>query len=917
MSLSSAIQEIRDPASLLGFLQQELGWPVDLASLADDVTFEWRAEELRLADEHAERLSGGLVRQLRPFPGVDRQPWGIFLVEFAEERVCATALRQVLRGLVPRRRGRPASLPAWEREDLLFLCATRDYERISFVHFRQRGQRSAVLSRFEWRKGDHWILTLCEHNLPALRFPDRPEDSEGWRRAWAAAFDVEPVTCAFYRRYREIFEEFEARVVGIADADARRLWTQRLFNRLMFIAFIQKKDWLCFEGRADYLAALFEAAERNGESFLSDRLYWTFFAGLGAHADLPYVQSQAELVERRGEVPFLNGGLFEMEDELDQRGAVTAPNAAFEPILFGPDALFNRFNFTVTESTPLDVEVAVDPEMLGKVFEELVTGRHETGSYYTPKPIVSFMCREALKAYLATACGDDERGDALESFVEVHDSSGLAKPEAILDALRRVRVCDPACGSGAYLLGMLHELLDLRACLFAARRLDPLSVYDRKLDIIHHNLYGVDNDPFAVNIARLRLWLSLAVEFEGETPPPLPNLDFKIEVGDSLVGNGGDGPGTAAGRSVPYDVIVTNPPYLSTKRGFGSALLRRRFVTAVGQYDAYSVFIERGLQLLSEAGVYAYIVPKPVLTNAHMAPVRRLMAAGEVRAIADPGQVFAASVEPVIIVGRKGASADGETRIYSAGETSGDDVLVLRRTTRCLTTPAGTWILSGAETRLGDLAALARLPALATQVDITRGVECGKRDPAVTTEEGEGTYPLLRGEDVERFVARHGTWRIRRDGPLTKFKPVELYRGPKLLVRRVANDVIAAVDSSDAHVLNTLYVLRPRDPLPCTLEYLCGLLNSVVVNDYFHAVYGNDDRLFPYIRAEQLGALPVALPTAREDQEVRQLVCSLSKLAAAGLCDGRERPLLEALDERIRGVYERCCQEARTSGGSR
>ena len=103
-----------------------------------------------------------------------------------------------------------------------------------------------------------------------------------------------------------------------------------------------------------------------------------------------------------------------------------------------------------------------------------------------------------------------------------------------MEALRRVRACDPACGSGAYLLGLLHELIELRAALFATRQIDARTVYERKLEIIQKNLYGVDIDPFAVSIARLRLWLSLIVDYEGETPPPLPNLEFKIEAGDSL-----------------------------------------------------------------------------------------------------------------------------------------------------------------------------------------------------------------------------------------------------------------------------------------------------------------------------------------------------------------------------------------------
>ena len=243
--------------------------------------------------------------------------------------------------------------------------------------------------------------------------------------------------------------------------------------------------------------------------------------------------SQTELIERRGNVKFLNGGLFDLESEYDvQRDdkmklGVTIPNAAFAKVL----DLFERYNFTVAESTPLDVEVAVDPEMLGKVFEELVTGRHESGSYYTPRPIVSFMCREALKYYLQPTVADEA---AVAKFVDDGDPAGLTAPETVLAALKRVRVCDPACGSGAYLLGMMQELLRLREALFAAHAKDHKSIYDRKLEIIQNNLYGVDLDEFAVNIAKLRLWLSLAVDYTGSKPEPLPNLDFKIERGDSL-----------------------------------------------------------------------------------------------------------------------------------------------------------------------------------------------------------------------------------------------------------------------------------------------------------------------------------------------------------------------------------------------
>ena len=351
------------------------------------------------------------------------------------------------------------------------------------------------------------------------------------------AFDVEPVTEEFFTQYHAVFEKVESLIRGIRDQDGKRFFTQRLFNRLMFIAFIEKKGWLQFGGNKnqDYLNALWSDYKENGNKemgFYHERLYTLFFHGLGAQDDvgISKINRGGVWADYIGKVPYLNGGLFE-EDENDKDGGIKVPDEAIRAIL---QDLFNHFNFTVTEATPLDIEVAVDPEMLGKVFEELVTARHETGSYYTPKPIVSFMCREALKGYLETSLPKEKPLD-IAGFIDNHNPSRLHDAEEVLEALRRVRVCDPACGSGAYLLGMLHELMDLRTCLFSVKNLDPISAYDRKLEVIERNVYGVDIDPFAVNIARLRLWLSLSVEFDGDDPPPLPNLKFEIEEGDSLL----------------------------------------------------------------------------------------------------------------------------------------------------------------------------------------------------------------------------------------------------------------------------------------------------------------------------------------------------------------------------------------------
>ena len=353
--------------------------------------------------------------------------------------------------------------------------------------------------------------------------------------AIANAFSVEPVTKEFFETYRTIFEEAKASITGFgngkADQEDKHLFTQILFNRLMFVYFLSRKGWLKFNGDTDYLDALWRDHQTlpSHGSFYTTRLRPLFFSGLNNPNSMDLTVG---LVTRIGEVPFLNGGLFE-ETDLDRREGITVPDETIERVLKG---LFDRFNFTVMESTPFDVEVAVDPEMLGKVFEELVTGRHDSGAYYTPRPVVSFMCREALKGYLENQITGLDT-EAIAKFVDHYDTSDLNVNAArrISEALGDVKVVDPACGSGAYLLGMMQELIELQTALYNAGA-DAKALYELKLEIIQRNLYGVDIDEFAVNIAMLRMWLSLAIEYEGEKPEPLPNLDFKVLCGDSLLG---------------------------------------------------------------------------------------------------------------------------------------------------------------------------------------------------------------------------------------------------------------------------------------------------------------------------------------------------------------------------------------------
>ncbi|MFA0742013.1 MAG: hypothetical protein DFNUSKGM_002133, partial [Candidatus Fervidibacter sacchari] len=428
------------------------------------------------------------------------------------------------------------------REHLL-CYVTGDGKQAAFVWARQRDAKKVELRVLPYEVGSPARTTIerlseLAFSLDELAMGEPPVTKVIDKLN--AAFDVEAVNENFFEQYEDCFyREVKPAVKKALDGndEAAHQFTQLLFNRLMFCWFLQKKGWL--GGDPYYLLNLLHRAHnyKPPKNLYHDYLSFLFFEVLANPEEQrrkrqpsdPYIVMEA---------PFLNGGLFE-RTELDERieslpPLRRLPNSLFKSILAD---LFARYNFTVEESTSLDIQVALDPELLGTIFERLVTGRHETGSYYTPKPVVEFMCRQALKHYLAQETNLPET--ILEDLVENHSVENLSPAQAndIIRALDTIKVCDPACGSGAYLVTMLHELVAIYRALYSEKLNDPQKDYDLKLRIVERNLYGVDIDPFAVHIARLRLWLTLIVDSE-ETDwrkvKPLPNLDFKIEIGDSL-----------------------------------------------------------------------------------------------------------------------------------------------------------------------------------------------------------------------------------------------------------------------------------------------------------------------------------------------------------------------------------------------
>jgi type I restriction-modification system DNA methylase subunit len=436
------------------------------------------------------------------------------------------------------------------------------------------------------------------------------------------AFSVEKLNKEFFADFSTAFERVKSEI------QKRNRWVEKiakeeaqtLLNRLLFLYFVQRKGWL--NRHRDYLFrnfSRFAADAPNKTTFLDGflRPLFTKLSTEGSHADMP-----------GHDLPFLNGGLFadeygdEQHDEVVRRHReLQVSNEVFRSVF---DDLLERYNFTIQEDSPTNYEVAIDPEMLGQIFEELVltseesetagkSKRHDTGSHYTRRPIVHYLCRDSLAAWLeqsppsvgqasqpASAPGtppadsarpSDGRGargegtphsalptphsddwpqrvrkllafDATEGLDDETRAAlkDILTPEqaaVVLERLFELRACDPAVGSGAFPMGLLHELLNLaRLCATRAAGKDPVLgdrswLYNTKKRIIERVIYGVDIQPQAVEICKLRLWLSLMVDYEMSADPdnceatsfrralkeiePLPNLDFKIRRANSLV----------------------------------------------------------------------------------------------------------------------------------------------------------------------------------------------------------------------------------------------------------------------------------------------------------------------------------------------------------------------------------------------
>ncbi|MFH1656445.1 MAG: TaqI-like C-terminal specificity domain-containing protein [Candidatus Nealsonbacteria bacterium] len=536
------------------------------------------------------------------------------------------------------------------------------------------------------------------------------------------AFNIERVTKEFFGKYRDLFLELKESLDGIVSKDEKIKkdfkeknvdtadFAKKLLGQIVFLYFLQKKGWFGVDrdsdwgtGPKNFLRLLFEKKIIDYNNFFNDILEPLFYEALRndrSHDDHYFSYFKCK-------IPFLNGGLFDPINNYDwSKTDIFLSDKIFsnkEKTKEGDEGkgildIFDRYNFTVKEDEPLEKEVAVDPEMLGKVFEYLlaVKDRKSKGTYYTPREIVHYMCQQSLINYLYTELKDKVKKEDIETLIKhgesvvEHDSAVEKKGKEskrysfklseeirknakfIDEKLSTIRVCDPAIGSGAFPVGMMSEIVRTRNVLTGyIKDKEDRSIYDFKRHAIQECLYGVDIDSGAVEIAKLRLWLSLVVDEEDiKQIKPLPNLDYKIVCGNSLIGIQKEMEGvenmfysltikklekekqlyfneTNIQKKQEYkeriddlikeitnghkefdfevyfseifhekkgfDVVIGNPPYVRQEEIDNKESLRQAYDVFDPVSDLYAYFYERGFQLLHDHGVLTFITSSKFL----------------------------------------------------------------------------------------------------------------------------------------------------------------------------------------------------------------------------------------------------------------------------------------------------------------
>ncbi|MBU4266500.1 MAG: hypothetical protein KKE96_04660 [Candidatus Altiarchaeota archaeon] len=444
----------------------------------------------------------------------------------------------------------------FDRQYLHFLLIfTTDYSEVVFVFPNREkietGKHKLKLTKLIVNKEDIHYTDI--QTLSNILYEEESSWRDVWRK-WKKAFSVERVTTAFFEDYKGIFfalrKELDRQKISRKESHE---FTLQFLNRIMFIYFISKKKWLEYPKFIDWFWGSYKRLRKYGsDEFYEKWLRQVFFKAFNNRSN-EVTGLPEEVTKVISNSPYLNGGLFRENDLDDIRVKIT--DKMFQKTF----DFFEKYNFTIKEDMPLDQEVAVDPQMIGYVYESLanvaeeIYDRNDLGIFYTPRVEVDFMCRRSVVEYLSKQIPGvpkekfyhlvfdlPEQKEKIEGYF---DKEKLwRKLEEVLDNLS---VVDPACGSGAFLVGVLNVLAELYRIVYRHLNRKGLTDFDLKFSIVQRSLYGVDVMPWAIHAAELRLWLQLIVETEFKKEqlrkyPLLPNLNMNLRVG-GLSGSGNRG----------------------------------------------------------------------------------------------------------------------------------------------------------------------------------------------------------------------------------------------------------------------------------------------------------------------------------------------------------------------------------------
>lgn len=659
--------------------------------------------------------------------------------------------------------------------------------------------------------------------------------------------------------------------------------------------------------------------------------------------------------------------------------------------------VFDRYNFTIKEDEPLDKEVAVDPEMLGKVFENMldITERKSKGAFYTPREIVHYMCQESLIHYLDNSLNSgsgsyQELGsDQIKLFSDSKTKKGQAKieiehnanitvpkkdieifirkghfvlendervavkgktktyqyklPESIRNnadlidkKLCNIKICDPAIGSGAFPVGLLHELVNAMLVLkthlsydYLTKKLKALGfehresvndsryIYRLKRHIIQESIYGVDIDASAIDIARLRLWLSLVVDEDDLDPiETLPNLDYKIVVGNSLIGL----PGNAmrdleveaqleklkekfynitnekekkelrqqindkirelldsAEQFVSYkidfdfklffsevwrekggfDIVIGNPPYVSGKDldNEFKQFAKTYYSTAQGQFDLFSLFIERAIVILNSSGIHSFIIPDSFMGRSTFEVSRKyFIEKTNPKIFLHFSDAFkSATVSSFIYVTTK-EKKESKITFYSTDKL--EDWLLGKIKESSIS--SSIFSLSGklkftyiSERESTVLKKIRKFRNLDKFSFMWRGEEIGRNSSKIKKSinaDISDFYPIITGGNIHKFKIKDELGFIKREDIDKNF---ESYQKQKVVIGQLGSTLQSAVDDKKRISTQAVYNIIP-DKL--STYYVSVILNSQVSN-FLYKILFQEKKDFPRILLENLKEL--------------------------------------------------------------